>query len=363
SSTGLGVNGSFTGQPVNPLGGTTGIDFNAGAQAATPHTYQVTLSYSGTTLTETLQDLTTNSSPVTFTYNNINLQQLVGGNTAFVGFTGGTGGLNVEQDIKSWTFTNGATTTIDHSAGFANAGDLTANGGSSLPPYTAASPVGAFQYHQDLGIPGDPVPAGTASYHSTTGTYTPTGSGTDIGFKANQYDTDTDRMQFAYNALSGTNGEIIARVHSLTNTDFWTKAVVQIRQSLDPQAANAQSVVSPHNVSEMTWRNAPPTIDNAGNIAPGLTGAQERGTGTAPLPDVWIRLVRAGNTFKSFWAVDTVDASGTHVPGPWQGEIDHDVAMTADVYVGIGLSAHANGLTATATFDHVTVTGFTARTQ
>src|SRR5262249_14393244 len=143
-----------------------------------------------------------------------------------------------------------------------------------------------------------------------------------------------------------------------TNTDFWTKAVVQIRQSLDPQAANAQSVVSPHNVSEMTWRNAPPTIDNAGNQAPGLTGAQERATGTAPLPDVWIRLVRAGNTFKSFWAVDN---NGT--PGPWQGEIDHDVAMTGDVYVGIGLSAHANGKTATATFDHVSVTGFTTRTQ
>src|SRR5262249_38210353 len=156
------------------------------------------------------------------------------------------------QDIKTWVFTPATGTGINHGSGFASSGDLTANGGASLPPYTAASPVGAFQYHQDLGIPGDPVPAGTAAFNSATGTYPLTASRTDIGFKANQYDTDTDRMQFVYNAMSGTSGEIIARVNSLTNTDFWTKAVVQIRQSLDPQAANVQSVMSPHNVSEMT---------------------------------------------------------------------------------------------------------------
>jgi hypothetical protein len=163
-------------------------------------------------------------------------------------------------------------------------------------------------------------------------------------------------MHFVYNAVSGMNGEIIARVNSLTMTDFWTKAVVQIRQSLDPQAANVQSVMSPHNVSEITWRNAPPTIDNLGNQAPGLTGATERGTGTGPIPG-WIRLVRSGNTFTSYWAVDD---NGT--PGPWQGALSHDTTMSGDVYVGIGLCAHANGKVATATFDHVMVTGFTPRT-
>src|SRR5262249_29550560 len=173
----------------------------------------------------------------------------------------------------------------------------------------------------------------------------------------------TDRMQYVYNAVSGTSGEIIARVNSLSNTDFWTKAVVQIRQSLDPQAANVSSIMSPHNVSEITWRNAPPTIDNAGLQAPGLTGATERATGTGPIPG-WIRLVRNGNTFTSYWAADTIDpVTGDHVPGPRQAALSHDTTMTGDVYIGIGLSAHANGKTATATFDHVTVTGFTMRTQ
>jgi hypothetical protein len=363
SSTGLGMNGSFTGQPSNPLGGSTGINFNNGAQAATPDVYQVSLSYSGTTLTETIKDLTTNSPTTTFTYNNVNIQQLVGGNTAYVGFTGGTGGLNVEQDIKTWTFNNGATTTINHGTGFTTAGDLTANGGAALPAYPAApNPVGAFQYHQDIGIPGDPVPAGTASFNSSLngGTYTLTASGTDIGFKANQYDTDTDRFQYVYNPMSGTTGSIVARVASMTGSTnpadltYWTKAVVQIRNSLDPQAANVDSIMSPHNVSEMTWRD----------VFGGTTGAHERGTSTGPLPG-WIRLDRSGDTFTGFWAVDTVDSGGNHVPGPWQQGETHTLpagSMGSSIFVGLGLCSHANGQTATATFDHVSITGFTART-
>jgi uncharacterized protein (TIGR03118 family) len=127
-STGLGENGQFL--TPNDLSG-TGIDFNAGAQASPPHVFSVTLSYSGTTLTETLKDVTANSATVTETYRNVNIGQLVGGNTAFVGFTGGTGGLDMQQDVKTWTFSNG-TTTIDHSGGFASNSDLQANGSASF---------------------------------------------------------------------------------------------------------------------------------------------------------------------------------------------------------------------------------------
>ena len=86
SSTGVGTNGNFTG-PNFDLGGGTGIDFNAAAQASPRHTFQVTLSYSGTTLTETIEDQNT-SAIVTETYNNVNIPALVGGSTAYVGFTG-----------------------------------------------------------------------------------------------------------------------------------------------------------------------------------------------------------------------------------------------------------------------------------
>src|SRR5262249_20372535 len=151
---GLGTNGSFGDNVALP-----GFDFNASAQTNPADTFTVTLSYDGTTLTETIVNDNDPSQTFTTSYD-INIPATVGGSTAFVGFTGGTGtgGLNAEQDIRTWVFTPSSGAGIDHAAGFASAGDLTANGGSSLPPYTAPDPIGDFQYHQDLGIPGDPVP-------------------------------------------------------------------------------------------------------------------------------------------------------------------------------------------------------------
>jgi hypothetical protein len=359
SSTGLGQNGNFL-TPTNDLTGQ--IDFNAAAQAATPHTFQATLSYNASTqvLTETLRDLTANTGPFTFNYPNVNLAQLLGGNTAYVGFTGGTGGLNAEQDLLSWAFTGGGATSINHPSGLAGATDLTANGSASLTAYpTATNTVGAFSYHQDLGVPGNPTPPGTAAFNSATGTYTLTGSGTDLGFPLNNNDYDADRFQFAYNSMSGTTGSIIARVLDMTGSTnpndptYWSKAMVQIRNSLDPQAQNVSVIMSPHNVSEMTWR------DNFG----GGTGAHERGTGTGPIPG-WIRLDRAPgpngtDVFTGYWAVDN---NGT--PGTWQLGETHTLpsSMGSNVYVGIGFTSHSNGVTGTAHFDHVSVTGFAPQT-
>src|SRR5262249_47352067 len=70
---------------------------------------------------------------------------------------------------------------------------------------------------------------------------------------------------------------------------------------------------------------------------------------------LWLRLVRSGNSFTGFWAVDN---NGT--PGPWNELGAHTTAMPATVYVGLALTAHNNGQVATATFDHVAVTGTTA---
>src|SRR5205823_5306483 len=68
SSTGLFFNGDYpTDQPLapdvnQPLSG-TGIDFTAGSEDPTgPHTYQATLSYHGSTLSETITDQTTGGS-------------------------------------------------------------------------------------------------------------------------------------------------------------------------------------------------------------------------------------------------------------------------------------------------------------
>jgi hypothetical protein len=65
---------------------------------------QALLTYDGTTLTLTLTDTVTNKSYTqAFT---VNIPSILGGNTAYVGFTGGTGGSSATQDILNWSFTS-----------------------------------------------------------------------------------------------------------------------------------------------------------------------------------------------------------------------------------------------------------------
>jgi hypothetical protein len=96
SSTGLYLNGeapSDSGPQV--IMGPTPIDLRTG------HPMQVTLIYDGTTLNEMIRDTVTNGM---FQHSYpLNLQQVIGGPTAYVGFTGATGGENATQDILTWT--------------------------------------------------------------------------------------------------------------------------------------------------------------------------------------------------------------------------------------------------------------------
>ncbi len=95
-STGIFVDGAG---PIGPtsidLTG-TGINLHSGDKM------DANLTYDGATLTLTITDLvtqTTWSHPFT-----INIPGTVGGNTAYVGFTGATGGLTSKQQIRNWTF-------------------------------------------------------------------------------------------------------------------------------------------------------------------------------------------------------------------------------------------------------------------
>ena len=66
------------------------------------------LSYNGTTLTLTITDASTLKSFTTSW--TVNIPTTVGGNTALVGFSGGTGGLTAIQDVLSWTYSTGSNT-------------------------------------------------------------------------------------------------------------------------------------------------------------------------------------------------------------------------------------------------------------
>ncbi len=89
------------------------------------------ITYDGTTLAMTLTDMVTGK-----TYTNswgINIPATVGANTAFVGFTGGTGGATASQKIETWTFvsTPPTTTVVNFSSGFTSTTGLQLNGSTT----------------------------------------------------------------------------------------------------------------------------------------------------------------------------------------------------------------------------------------
>jgi hypothetical protein len=93
-STGLYTNGA---SPTTPAVDMT----SSGVNLHTTDVMNVQMTYDGTNLTMTITDTTTNA---TFTQTwPINIPATVGGNTAYVGFTGGTGGLTAIQEIIGWT--------------------------------------------------------------------------------------------------------------------------------------------------------------------------------------------------------------------------------------------------------------------
>jgi uncharacterized protein YidB (DUF937 family) len=74
----------------------SGVNLHSG------HVMHAHLTYDGTTLALTLTDTMTNA---TFTGSQaVNIPATVGANTAFVGFTAGTGGTVSTQDVLSWTY-------------------------------------------------------------------------------------------------------------------------------------------------------------------------------------------------------------------------------------------------------------------
>ncbi len=87
----------------------SGIDLHSG------DIFQVVMNYDGTTLTVTIEDTVTGKS-ATQNYV-INIPTTLGNTLAFVGFTGGTGGLTATQDILAWTYTATAATSPNAPSG------------------------------------------------------------------------------------------------------------------------------------------------------------------------------------------------------------------------------------------------------
>ncbi len=157
------------------------------------------------------------------------------------------------------------------------------------------------------------------------GTFEVTGSGADVWNNA-------DGFHQASHSLSG-DGEIVAHVATLENTDPWAKAGVMMRDTLDPGSAHAFMLVSAEKGLAFQRRV------NAGGSSTYTSG----GAGTAPM---WVRLQRTGSTFDGYVSSD--GASWTLVG-------TDTIAMGTTIRVSLAVTAHDSTTLCTATFDNVVV--------
>jgi len=100
-STGEYTDGASPTTPAIDLS-STGINLHSG------DVFKVVMSYDGTTLNVTITDTNTNAS-ASQSYT-VNIPQVIGSNTDYVGFTGGTGGTTAVQNILTWEYSPTATT-------------------------------------------------------------------------------------------------------------------------------------------------------------------------------------------------------------------------------------------------------------
>jgi hypothetical protein len=129
---------------------------------------QITLTYDGTTLTEVVQDPFTGA---TFSHSYaLNLAQVIGGPSAYVGFTGGTGGENAIQDIVRWA---GQFSLALPAAPSGLQGAATGPNDVTLA-WTYRSPIPATGFVIERSLDnyhfspvGDPLGAGITTFHDT----------------------------------------------------------------------------------------------------------------------------------------------------------------------------------------------------
>jgi hypothetical protein len=170
NSTGFYLNGAVPSVPAQDLT-PSGVNLHSG------DVFHAHLTYDGTTLTLTLTDTVTGAA---FTAADVvNIPAVVGGNTAYVGFTATTGSVGSMQQILNWSYVTGQTPVIAYATGFPGATALTLNGatvtttspgtllltdggGSEGRSAWAASPVNVQNFATDFSFQITPAGGGTA---------------------------------------------------------------------------------------------------------------------------------------------------------------------------------------------------------
>ena len=175
--------------------------------------------------------------------------------------------------------------------------------------------------HRDIGA--TPF-AGSAT--GGDGSYTVSGSGADVWGTA-------DAFHYAYTTLTG-DGSIVARVSSIqTDVSPWVKAGVMVRAGLSASSSHGFMLISAAKGSAFQRRRAEQDISVGTN---GSLSAAPR----------WVKLQRTGSQLAAYESPDGV---------AWTLVGTDTIAMGPTVFVGLAVTSHATGASATCTFDNVTV--------
>ena len=189
----------------------------------------------------------------------------------------------------------------------------------------AAQPVGIFEDHADVGAVLHP---GAAAYDPAIKTYTITGSGENMWF-------GTDAFQFVWKRTTSNDLTLTANIEFVGESgEPHRKAVLMVRQNLDPQSPYADATLHGNGLTCLQFR--PEHGANTDEVQ-SKTSDPKR-----------VRLVKEGNTF-TVW-IGSDDGKWTQVAGPVT------VPMHGSFYVGLGVCSHDKDKSETAKFTNVQLT-------
>ena len=174
---------------------------------------------------------------------------------------------------------------------------------------------------------GGPIPPGSQSFNSNTGTWTIKAGGADItGF--------ADQFHFVWQKLPG-NGSVIAHVLTQTNTSPGAKAGVMLRASTAAGSPNYALLVSPGEGIKAQVRKT-------------LNGDTQKLANPAGTVPAWLKITRSGNTYTAYTSAN--GTTWTLIPGS-----TITINLGSSMLAGLAVTSHNSGLLGTVTMRGVKV--------
>jgi Tol biopolymer transport system component len=143
---------------------------------------------------------------------------------------------------------------------------------------------------------------------------------------------NSDGFHFVHQPFTG-DGQIIARITQVENTNDHAKAGVMFREDLAPGARHATVVVTPTDGVQFLRRLAPGDITYPNN--PRINKGR--------LP-YWVKLVRRGDQFTGYESTDGMS---------WEFTGSDTITMGRSILVGLVASSHRKDVLSTSTLDQV----------